>query len=81
MTIRLPMLEWVSLHEVMPLLRERMAVNDGGVFILDDWRCKYIDARIDMRTGHVYLRPGNPQLRNERPIDRPDSTNDAKGKQ
>lgn len=55
----LPLHEWVSLTEILPLLRERMAINDGGKFILGDWTCKYLDARIDMRTGAVYLKPGN----------------------
>jgi hypothetical protein len=31
----------------------------GSTFIIQHWGCKYIDARIDMRTGSVYLAPGN----------------------
>lgn len=54
----LPMEAWVPLAEVMPLLAERMMVN-GSNWIIGEWKCKYIDARIDMRTGCVYLKAGN----------------------
>lgn len=51
--------QWQRLDEVLPKLFGRMGYNDGGVFITANWDCKYIDARIDMRTGAVYLKPGN----------------------
>lgn len=55
----LKLLQWQPLEEVLPKLRERMALNDGAEFITQHWDCKYIDARIDMRTGAVFLKPGN----------------------
>jgi hypothetical protein len=56
---QIPFDRWVSLDEALPLLRERMGFNDGGRYISTHWGCKYINARIDMRTGAVYLKPGN----------------------
>jgi hypothetical protein len=58
METELPFARWVPLHEVLPLLRERMAVNDGGRFILARWDCKYLNLRLDMRTGMVRIEPG-----------------------
>jgi hypothetical protein len=51
--------KWLPLDDVLPTLRENMAVNDGGVFILERWDCKYIDIRLDMRVGATYARPGS----------------------
>jgi hypothetical protein len=36
-----------------------MTMADGGRLVLDNFNAKYIDARIDMRTGHVLLKEGN----------------------
>jgi hypothetical protein len=51
--------QWVPLNDLLPKLRECMAVNDGGVFILRRWDCKYIDIRLDMRIGTAYAKPGS----------------------
>lgn len=55
----LPTMEWARFDHALPLIRERLAVNDGGKFILDNWNCKYLDVRIDMRTGNLFIKPGN----------------------
>lgn len=50
--------EWWPLRDAVEWLTQRLICN-GSRFVLDNWNCKYIDARIDMRTGAVLLRPGN----------------------
>lgn len=50
--------EWWPLRDAVEWLTQRLICN-GSRFVLDNWDCKYIDARIDMRTGAVLLRPGN----------------------
>lgn len=50
--------EWVPFEETIEALRERMMVN-GSLWILDEWKAKYINARIDMRTGQIRLTFGN----------------------
>lgn len=62
-------MEWHSLTDAFSAIVERLAANDGGKFILDNWNCKYIDVRIDMRTGNTYIQPGNVQRRVPTPPD------------
>ena len=50
--------KWISLHKATKMLKERFMGRDPS-FVLDNWDCKYINARIDMRTGVVILFPGN----------------------
>lgn len=54
----LTMGERVEFDSAVLALRQRMMFRDPK-FVLDNWDCKYIDARIDMRTGAVWLKPGN----------------------
>jgi hypothetical protein len=49
---------WITLGQAYNFLRARI-LADGDHFILDHFDCKYINARIDMRTGKVLLAPGN----------------------
>lgn len=49
---------WITLAEAYNFLRSRI-LADGDEFILASFDCKYINARIDMRTGKVLLTPGN----------------------
>jgi hypothetical protein len=51
--------QWQPLNDLLPRLRERMAVNDGGKFILENWNCKYVEIRLDMRIGVAYVIPGS----------------------
>lgn len=51
---------WISLERAYQFLRERLSI-DGSDFITERWDCKYINARVDMRTGRVLLTPGNVQ--------------------
>lgn len=48
--------EWWPLDAAVEWLRDRVAETG---WLARNWDCKYIDARIDMRTGAMYLRPGN----------------------
>ena len=57
-TVPLVFHDWQPLRTAILALEERMMTRDPQ-FILDHWDCKYVDARIDMRTGAVYLKPGN----------------------
>jgi len=50
--------EWVNLHTVLDFIEENLMTNNPR-FVLDDWDCKYINIRVDMRTGKAYLTPGN----------------------
>lgn len=52
--------EWQPLASALPAITERLAAN-GSDFILNHWDCKYLDARIDMRTGSVRLTAGNSE--------------------
>jgi hypothetical protein len=58
----LPLREWVVLDRILPALRHRYAVNNGASFISQHWDCKYLNLRLDMRTGQCYITPGNPSL-------------------
>lgn len=50
--------EWQPLHEAVLKMRERFMTTNPD-FVLRNWDCKYLNARIDMRTGSVCLTPGN----------------------
>jgi hypothetical protein len=50
--------EWLPFDQAMASLRQHQMIN-GSMRALEDWSLKYIDARVDMRTGQVYLSPGD----------------------
>ncbi len=50
--------EWQPLDAAASAIRERTLAS-GSDFLQRNWDCKYLDARIDMRTGAVRLVPGN----------------------
>lgn len=55
---------WLPLSEGFRWIRDRLLANDGGKWALESFsQRKYINARIDMRTGSVYLTPGNEPKR------------------
>ncbi len=49
---------WLDANEQLKWLRQRMMFNNPD-FVLQDWDCKYVNMRIDMRTGAAILSPGN----------------------
>lgn len=49
--------EWNDLSAIDAIKAMTMAVDTRPV--LENWNLKYIDARIDMRTGSVLLKEGN----------------------
>lgn len=50
--------DWIQLEAAMELInRNLMYNNPRGV--LDDWEAKYLNLRIDMRTGATLIRRGN----------------------
>lgn len=57
----LQMGEWVPLGEALRGIEARFMFRDPR-FVLDNWDCKYLDVRIDMRTGSAYVKPGNDRL-------------------
>lgn len=48
----------MTIAQLLEELTPRMAINDGGDFILSHWDWKYANVRIDMRTGMCYCEPG-----------------------
>lgn len=50
--------DWMPSHELLTWLRQRMMVNNPD-FVLKNWDCKYVNMRIDMRTGQAIASPGN----------------------
>jgi hypothetical protein len=55
---------WISLSQGFDWIADRLMVKTPE-FVIKNWDCKYINARIDMRTGKVLLTPGN--VRSETP--------------
>jgi len=52
---------WMDLGEAVKLLRPRMMVKDPS-WVLDDFSArKYLNLRLDMRVGLVYILPGNAE--------------------
>lgn len=49
---------WLDVDQQIAWLKERMMFNDPR-FVLDNWDCKYVNLRIDMRTGAAILSPGS----------------------
>lgn len=49
---------WIPFGEATSWLKHHLMVNDSN-FVLDHWDCKYVVARIDMRTGAMLLWAGN----------------------
>ncbi len=50
--------EWLPWSTAIPMI-DSMLLSNGSGFIHQNWICKYVNARIDMRTGHMILFPGN----------------------
>lgn len=50
---------WQAFYDASEWLKARFAVTNGPSFILNNFDCKYINARIDMRTGQMQIVPGN----------------------
>ena len=50
--------DWIPFSDAVDFI-EKHTLESGNSFILEEWDCKYINARIDMRTGMVRLSPGN----------------------
>lgn len=50
--------EWQPLHQAEIRIRERLMTTNPE-FVLRNWDCKYINMRVDMRTGNVVMTPGN----------------------
>lgn len=50
--------EWVPIDQAYNFLTERVMLKNPR-FILDNWDCKYISIRVDMRTGMALVNPGN----------------------
>ena len=50
---------WVRFEDMVKELDPKYSFRDGGKFLLDNWDCKYLDMRLDVRTGAVYIKPGN----------------------
>jgi hypothetical protein len=42
--------DWIPIDEAIKFIKDNLMVK-GSRFILDNWNYKYIDLRIDMRTG------------------------------
>lgn len=51
---------WITFEEFSKWVQDRVMANgkQGVEFVLSNWNCKYVNARIDMRTGFVHLSPG-----------------------
>lgn len=49
---------WIPLGQGFGWIADRLMLKTPE-FILNNWDCKYVNARIDMRTGSVRLEPGN----------------------
>jgi hypothetical protein len=57
---------WISLSQGFGWIADRLMVKTPE-FVINNWGCKYIDARIDMRTGRMQLSPGNARPAPEPP--------------
>lgn len=56
---------WIGLGDAIQQVHQNSIVG-GGDLMTRDLSCKYLNARIDMRTGNVRLMPGNsPHLEHE----------------
>jgi hypothetical protein len=54
--------EWQPLGEAFAHISERLITTNGLDFLLHNWDCKYLNARIDMRSGSILLSPGAPSV-------------------
>ena len=50
--------EWLPLSEVVREINKNIMPNNPK-FVLGNWDCKYINIRVDMRTGMALVKPGN----------------------
>lgn len=48
---------WIPLSQGFRWIADHLMLKTPE-FIINNWNCKYIDARIDMRTGSMRLEPG-----------------------
>lgn len=56
---------WIGLGDATKVIYEN-SIAGGGDLMTRDLSCKYLNARIDMRTGNVRLMPGNePHLEHQ----------------
>lgn len=52
--------EWLPFDEAVALLRSRLMTTDPS-YVLEHWDCKYVNVRVDMRTGNMLIAPGTAQ--------------------
>lgn len=48
----------MSFEAGVEFLSSRLAVA-GSPYVREHWDCKYLDVRVDMRTGSMLIQPGN----------------------
>lgn len=53
-----PPANWITLEEAVQWIQPRLLAN-GSSFIHSNWDCKYVNVRVDMRTGFAFIMPGN----------------------
>jgi hypothetical protein len=51
-------LNWMPFDAGVKFLADHLMVNEA-TWVLRHWNCKYVDVRVDMRTGSMLIRPGN----------------------
>lgn len=54
----LPELNWMPFEAGVEFLSQRLMTASAD-WLPNHWECKYLDVRVDMRTGAMLIRPGN----------------------
>jgi hypothetical protein len=49
---------WIPLKDAVKFINDNLMVADPRG-VLDDWDSKYLNVRIDMRTGAAFIKKGN----------------------
>jgi hypothetical protein len=50
---------WIPIETCLAWIKPRLMVSGDQRYVLDNWDCKYVEIRVDMRTGLATMRPGN----------------------
>lgn len=53
--------KWMSLRDILDFIDDRFMFNDSK-FVIDNFDFKYVDIRVDMRTGHAILNRGTKKM-------------------
>lgn len=49
---------WIPLKDAVKFINDNLMITDPRG-VIDDWDSKYLNVRIDMRTGAAFIKKGN----------------------